>query len=89
MKKLICLILLITNLNANLFAISKKQLDYLSYIALVIKLSDVCLKLNNFGIENNYSLYKYIPIKVETNGIYCYKTSLFNLVKLCKEAGVI
>lgn len=82
MKKLIILFLLVLKLNALMI---HKQLDYLSEIALALKVSNICIKLDYIGIENNYSLYKFIPLKIKTNGTYYHKTNLYKLISLCNE----
>lgn len=82
MRKLLILFLLFVNAKS---LVSENQLDDLSQRALALRVVDMCIKLDYIGIENNYSLYKFIPLKIKTNGTYCHKTNLYNLVSLCNE----
>lgn len=82
MRKLLILFLLFVNAKS---LVSENQLDDLSQRALALRVVDMCLELDYIGIENRYSLYKLIPLKIKTNGVYYHETNLYKLVELCNN----
>lgn len=64
--------------------VSEQQYNYLSYLALVLKLTDTCMILN-LDKQHNFEVYKYLSVKIKTNGTYVYEDNFYNLINICKE----
>lgn len=78
MSKILVFLLLTINSKA---LMSDKQYEYLSYLEVTLKLTDVCLELKD---TKNPSIYKLIKIQLGTNRVYTYKSNLYELIDFCK-----
>lgn len=81
MKILVLALILAINANA---LVSERQYNYLSYLALILKLTDTCMVFN-LDKWHNFEVYKHLPVKIKTNGSYVYEGNLYNLINICKE----
>lgn len=78
MSKILVFLLLTINSKA---LVSDKQYEYLSYLEITLKLTNVCLELKD---TKNKSIYQLINIQLDTNGVYSYKSNLYELIDFCK-----
>ncbi|RTH72555.1 hypothetical protein [Campylobacter jejuni] len=81
MKILVLTVMIAINANA---LVSERQYNYLSYLALILKLTDTCMVFN-LDKWHNFEVYKHLPVKIKTNGSYVYEDNLYNLINICKE----
>ncbi|EGP7953223.1 hypothetical protein I0O82_001210 [Campylobacter jejuni] len=81
MKILVLTVMITINANA---LVSERQYNYLSYLALILKLTDTCMVFN-LDKWHNFEVYKHLPVKIKTNGSYVYEDNLYNLINICKE----
>ncbi|ECR5333767.1 hypothetical protein F1L70_07530 [Campylobacter coli] len=81
MKILVLALILAINANA---LVSERQYNYLSYMVLILKLTDTCM-IFNLDKWRNFEVYMYLHVKIKTNGSYVYEDNLYNLINICKD----
>ncbi len=81
MKILVLALILVINANA---LVSERQYNYLSYMMLILKLTDTCM-IFNLDKWRNFEVYRYLHVKIKTNGSYVYEDNLYNLINICKD----